>query len=77
MRRLQKQIVPFSIVWPTERNLNRALTHFPRVWLSHRVDILDVLIAECAIGPNVPLCTFNMRHYSAVPGLVTEQPYQR
>ncbi len=77
MRRLQKQIASFSIVWSTEQDLNRALAHFPRIWLSHRVDILDVLIAESAIGLGVPLCTFNVRHFRAVPGLVTEQPYQR
>src|SRR5436305_3185441 len=57
MRRLQKRIAPFPIVWPTEDDLNRVLSTLPQVWLSHRVDILDVLIAECAIGIGVPLCT--------------------
>ena len=48
-----------------------------RLSLSHGLGIIDALIAECAIGLGVPLCTFNVRHFSAVPGLVTERPYAR
>jgi predicted nucleic acid-binding protein len=77
MQRLQRHVRHYRVYWPTEHDLNRVLGTLPQVWLSHRVDILDVLIAERAIGIGVPLCTFNVRHFRAIPGLVTEQPYQR
>jgi hypothetical protein len=38
---------------------------------------LDAFIAACALCGWAPLCTFNARRYRSVPGLVTEQPYQR
>jgi len=66
MRRLRKWLAPFPIVWPAERG-----------WLSHHIDFADVLIGECAVGLGVPLCTFNARHFGAVAGLTTEQPYER
>jgi hypothetical protein len=45
--------------------------------LSHGLGLLDALIAACAVGRSAPLCTFNVRHYAAVAGLVTLQPYPR
>ena len=40
-------------------------------------ELLDSLIAACAIGLSADLCTFNLKHYQAVPGLTTTQPYSR
>jgi hypothetical protein len=34
------------------------------------------LFAGCDNAPGVPLCTFNVRHFRAAAGLVTEQPLQ-
>jgi len=64
-------------VWPTERDYSRALDTYARGWLSHHIDLTDVLIGECVVGLDVPLCTFNVRHFRAVAGLTTEQPYER
>lgn len=77
MQRLQKEIGAYRVYWPTAQDCDRALLTFARARLSHRLDIVDALIAECAIGLGVPLCTFNVRHFRVVPGLVTEQPYAR
>jgi len=77
VRRLQRWLRPFHIYWPTATDCDRALATFARLSLSHNVGILDALIAECAVGLGVPLCTFNVRHFRSVPGLVTEQPYAR
>ncbi len=37
----------------------------------------DFLIAAQAINRNAVLCTFNMKHYAAVPGLNAVAPYER
>jgi predicted nucleic acid-binding protein len=77
MQRLQKQIGPYRVYWPTARDCDRALTAFPRIRLSHPIDLIDVLIGECVVGLGVPLCTFIVRHFCAIAGLTTEQPYAR
>lgn len=77
MQRLQKRIALYRVYWPPERDSKRALDTFAQGWLSHHLDILDTLIGECVVGLGVPLCTFNVRHFRAVAGLTTEQPYER
>ena len=67
----------FEIFWPGEKDLNEALAAFPRAYLAHGMDMLDALIGACAIGHGAILCTFNQKHYRAVPRLKTEMPYNR
>lgn len=75
VRAVLREIVPFPIYWPTEADQKRALQTYARAHLSHRLGLLDALIGECTVGLSATLATFNVRHYRAVPGLVTEQPY--
>jgi hypothetical protein len=70
-------ISPLSIVWPSEADCHRALLDFTAYHLSHGLGLLDSLIAACAAGVSATLCTFNVKHYRMVPGLVLEQPYAR
>jgi predicted nucleic acid-binding protein len=77
VQRLQRWLRPFHVHWPTATDCDRALATFARASLSHNLGILDALFGECAVGSGVPLCTFNVRHFRAVAGLVTEQPYER
>lgn len=68
---------PFPVVWPTEADCQQALADFIDFHLSHRLGLIDALIAACAVGRGATLCTFNVKHYRVVVGLVTEQPYTR
>ncbi|MBN3906399.1 MAG: PIN domain-containing protein [Nostoc sp. NMS1] len=72
-----KLVAPLPVVWATEADLNRALSDFTTYHLSHSLGLLDALIAACAVGQGATLCTFNVKHYRVVPGLVMAQPYTR
>lgn len=72
-----KIILPFPVVWPTEGDCNRALNDYTVYHLSHNLGLIDALIAACAVGLSAELCTFNVKHYRVVPGLVTAQPYTK
>lgn len=70
-----KLVSPLPVIWPTEADCVRALSDFTAFHLSHKLGLLDSLIAACAIGRSATLCTFNVKHYKVVSGLVTDQPY--
>ncbi len=76
-REVLQLVAPLSIIWPTETDCARALSDFTAYHLSHNVGLIDSLIAACAVGRHVTLCTFNVKHYRVIPGLSIEQPYSR
>ena len=77
VREALKLVAPLPVVWPTRADCDRALSDFTAYHLSHKLGLLDSLIAACAIGLSADLCTFNLKHYKIVPGLTTKQPYKR
>jgi len=76
-RRARQLVAPLPTIWPSEADCDRALSDFTIYHLSHGLGLLDSLIAACAIGRSATLCTYNVKHYRAVPGLTTAQPYAR
>lgn len=75
--RLSTFLSGLPIIWPSKADCQRGLEHLRDYRLSHSLGLVDALIAATALGQGATLCTFNMKHFSAVPGLVTEQPYSR
>ncbi len=75
--RLQGELATYGVVWPAPEDCDRALEVFTRYRLSHNAGLLDVLIGQTAVALDIPLCTFNQKHYQFVPGLQTVQPYER
>ena len=75
--RLLTFVASYRTVWPSARDCDRAIADFALGRLRRRLSILDVLIAECAVGFHLPLYTFNVRHLAAVPDLRTVQPYPK
>lgn len=75
IRRVRMLLSPLKIVWPSEEDCKQALVDFTQYHLSHRLGLIDSLIAATAIGQGATLCTFNTKHFAAIPGLVIEQPY--
>ena len=72
-----KLVAPLGVIWPSQSDCSRASSDFAAYHLSHGLGLLDSLIAACAIGLSATLNTFNVKHYSAVPGLTFAQPYTR
>jgi len=64
------------MVWPTPDMCQEALSIFAQFRLSHNLGLLDALIGQTAVAMDMPLYTFNIRHYAALPRLTTVQPYQ-
>jgi predicted nucleic acid-binding protein len=74
-RKIEKFLHPFPLLWPSALALQRAAETFTALRLAHGVGMMDALIAETALEHGRVLVTFNVRHYRAVPGLMTVQPY--
>lgn len=77
LRQTLKLVSPLPVVWPSEADCERALSHFATYRLSHGLGLLDALIAATALGRAALLYTFNVKHYRFLPGLAVEQPYAR
>jgi len=77
VRQAMKLVAPLPVVSLTEADCHRALSDFTAYHLSHGLGLLDSLIAACAVSRSAVLCTFNKKHYRMIPGLRTEQPYQK
>lgn len=77
MKRLLKRVEPFLIYWPSDNDCDRALIEFAKGRLSHGISIMDVLIAETAVGLSATLCTFNTKHFKSIARLKTRQPYRK
>lgn len=75
--RVQRELGVFGVVWPTAVDCDRALTVFATYRLSHNAGLLDVLIGQTAIALELPLHTFNHKHYSFIPDIQTVQPYTK
>ncbi len=76
-RRLQKALAPYAVTWPPPDVCDEALTVFSRFYLSHSLGIIDALIGQLAVSLDLPLHTFNQKHYAAVPRLRVVSPYSR
>jgi predicted nucleic acid-binding protein len=74
---VENLVQPFEVYWPTLQDCARAVAIYPRVVLSHRVGISDILIGECAVGLGATLCTFNTKHFQTIPNLTLERPYRK
>ena len=77
LRMVNNVLKPMQLVWPTEVDCTKALADFTKFHLSHSLGLIDALIAATVVGRAGTLCTFNVKHYRAVPGLATSQPYAR
>jgi hypothetical protein len=76
LRQVRTFLALFPIIWPTEADA-RAVAELAEYRLSDGIDILDSLTAVIARRTGEPIATFNVKHFRAIPGLTTIQPYER
>jgi predicted nucleic acid-binding protein len=74
-RRLEKQLRPYAVYWPTLADCQRGYRDFAAYWLSQGLGQIDALIGATVIGLGETLATFNVKHFAVVAGLTTVQPY--
>jgi predicted nucleic acid-binding protein len=67
----------YAIAWPSSETCDEALSLFADFHLTHALGLLDALFGATAIALKLPLCTFNQKHYAAIPDLTTVQPYEK
>jgi predicted nucleic acid-binding protein len=77
LRFVRRLLAAFTVLWPTEADMDRALNHLAPLRMSRGLGLLDSVIAATVAGRGDTLLTFNVAHYSAVPGLALERPYMR
>src|SRR5205807_9837364 len=77
MRAVRKFIRRFHLYWPTEADCLEAFETYSKASLSHNLGLIDALVAACAVGLGATLCTFNTKHYQAVPDLRHQRPYKK
>jgi len=73
--KVEQVLTGFETVWPLPETCEEALMVFARYHLSHGVGLLDALIGQTAVALNLPLHTFNRKHYAAIPKLISIEPY--
>ena len=74
---VERELRAYGMIWPSLEMCDEALSVFARYHLSHGLGILDALIGQTAVALDVPLYTFNRKHYMSIPGLKTFQPYEK
>jgi predicted nucleic acid-binding protein len=75
--KVERELGAYSVAWPSPETCDEALSVFARYHLSHGLGILDALIGQMAVDLNLPLHTFNQKHYTAIHNLETVQPYEK
>lgn len=75
--KVEQFLTGFETVWPLPETCEEALEIFARYHLSHKVGLLDALIGQTAVALNLPLHTFNRKHYVAIPNVIVIEPYKK
>jgi len=75
--KVERELSVYSIMWPSSEVCNEALSIFAHYHLSYGIRILDALIGQMAADLDVPLYTFNQKHYTPIPSLKMAQPYKK
>ncbi len=76
-RRMQKELENYNVIWLSPEICNEAVGVFSHYYLSHNLGIIDALIGQTAVALNLPLHTFNQKHYSVIPNIKLVRPYEK
>jgi predicted nucleic acid-binding protein len=74
-RMLKQTLASYRTIWLSNSGCDAALVTYQQVHLANAISVTDMLIARTALELGLALHTFNLKHFNAVPGLQTIQPY--
>ena len=77
MQSVRSFLSAFQLAWPTETDLRAAFSEYLPRRLTIGTGLLDSIVAATAIGLAEPLATYNVKHFTGIPEVVTVQPYTR
>lgn len=77
LEKILKMIGPMPTLWPEPEAAQVALELLTRFHLSHGLRKYDALIAATTLAANVPLYTFDRRHFHFIPDLQIVEPYNK
>lgn len=73
----EKWLARCRVAWLDATGSEEAITAFRKYHLGNAIGVLDMLIAQVAISLQVPLHTFNQKHFNTITELHTVRPYAR
>ena len=74
-RRAIKLLNEFEVVETISSDLDWATEQLIRLWLSHKIDAFDCLIASVNYRLQLPLYTTNIKHFTPLLGALPQRPY--
>jgi predicted nucleic acid-binding protein len=77
IHRIRKFVNSCTTVWPDASESAQAYELLASNRLASGISIPDCLIAAMALHRETRLYTFNLKHFSAIPGLDVQAPYAR
>ena len=77
LKHTQAFIRQFDVLWPEASDFEQAFDLLVTYRLEFGVSAPDCIIAAMALARDVPLYTFNLKHYQMLSGLKACEPYAR
>lgn len=77
LRRVRTLLSTFPIVWPESIDFQFTANQLAEYRLSRGLGMMDALSAAVALRLNLPIATFNRKHFEVIKGIRTIQPYVR
>jgi len=77
LKHLQSKLTNYETIWLSPDDCESALNVFTQFYLSHNAGLIDVLVGITAVSLEVPLYTFNGKHYQFIPRINIIQRYSR
>ena len=77
LKRTQAFVRQFDTLWPEASDIEQAFDFLVTYRLEFGVSTPDCIIAAMALRRDIPLYTFNLKHYRMFPDLQVCEPYTR
>lgn len=77
LQQVQALIRRFNVIWPDAKEIEYAFELLVTYRLEFGVEAPDCIIAAMALDRDIPLYTFNLKHYQSFPDLEVRKPYTR